>query len=478
MRRCGQPASFAPISTGGRMAYDVASRARFYNPANAGADAVNGDPRTADAATGRPPGGWSAYSIYALVLLSTIYTFNYLDRQILSLVAPLIQKDLHLSDAMLGVVAGLAFVLPYAVVGIAVAWLADRSNRRNIVAIGFAFWSLMTLLTGFVGSVWQLAVTRSLMGAGEASNLPPGNAMLADIFSPARRPLALSLLAVGSALAGIFLYPLIGWISQAHGWRAAYVTAGIPGLAVALLFYLTVKEPVRGHADGAAVGAAPEPSVSFFETVRYLAGSRAYLLLLVGGFFSATVLYGGSFWTPSFIVRVHHMTVAQVANLIGPIRGISGAVSIVLGGVVAARLGRVHERWRLLTPGIACILVGPAELVFLFGKALPVWLGGSLLSMFFLSMHVGPIYAACVSVARPRMRAMATALFMVSGSLVGQTLGPVLVGRLNDYLQPRYGALSIRYSMLVIAASAVIAGLCFVAASFFAKADVERMNAG
>ena len=175
--------------------------------------------------------------------------FNYLDRSILGLALPMIKAEMQASDTALGLVSGLAFVLFYAILGVPIAWAADRWNRRNIIAAGLAFWSLMTALTGFVANIWQLALARFLMGAGEACCMPPSNSIISDLFRKARRPLALAIFGTANSIAFIALFPIAGWIADHHGWRTMFVAAGAPGLVLALLFYLTVREPVRGASD-------------------------------------------------------------------------------------------------------------------------------------------------------------------------------------------------------------------------------------
>ena len=153
---------------------------------------------------------------------------------------------MHVSDTALGLVSGLAFVVFYSLLGLPIAWLADRWSRRNIIAIGFAFWSVMTALTGLVANIWQLATTRFLMGAGEACGLAPSNSMVADLFRRPSRPLALAILGAANSFAFIAFFPIVGWIGERHGWRQMFVAAGIPGILLALVFFLTVKEPARG----------------------------------------------------------------------------------------------------------------------------------------------------------------------------------------------------------------------------------------
>jgi MFS family permease len=198
--------------------------------------------------------------------------------------------------------------------------------------------------------------------------------------------------------------------------------------------------------------------------LRFLARSRVYSLLLLGVAFMGADIYAAGAWNPTFLRRVHRLTLTEIASSIGPMLGLLGAAGILCGGVLASRLGRRDERWRLRVPAIACLLVGPAQLCFLLGDAMPIWLGGFALTSFLMLMHQGPIYAAAMTVAPPRMRAVATALILLCASLLGQVLGPLLVGLLSDWLQPTMGELSIRYAMLATAACPLAAGASFWAA--------------
>lgn len=418
----------------------------------------------------RYSGGWSPRSVYVVIFLTLIYAFNYADRQILALVLPLLKKDMSLSDSELGLISGAAFVLFYSLLGIPIARLADRASRRNILALGFCFWSLMTMLTGLVGNAWQLAGTRFLMGAGEASGLAPSHSMVSDIFNKVRRPFALAIVAGGTSLSALIFFPLVGWVSQNHGWHAAFYLAGAAGLVLSVLFALTVKEPMRGGTT-----TAPAPAQErFWTTILFLFGSRAFILTLIGGSFMGISLYAGQIWHPTFLVRVHHMTLVQVGASIGTLRGILGLAGAVLGGFLADRLGRRDERWRLWVPGLACMMVLPGELVFLLVPNLTVALAGLGLTSFFAAMHFGPLYASVQGIAKPAMRATAAAVFLLFANLVGQITGPLMVGFLNDQWASAYGDLAIRYSLILGGACAFVGGIGIFAGAASLSRDTAK----
>lgn len=400
---------------------------------------------------------WPWAATWPLFVLTLVSVFNYLDRSLLGLVLPAIKRELGSSDTVLGLVSGLAFILFYSLLGVPIAWLADRTNRRNIIAAGLAFWSLMTACTGFIGSIWQLAVVRLLMGAGEACGMAPSNSIIADRFPPDRRPLALAIFGTAASLSYILLFPLAGWIAQHYGWRTMFVAMGLPGVLLALLLMLTVREPGR---------TAPPPqrlplARSLFSDLRALLANRCFAWIFAGVTLMGANIWAAGAWTPTFFVRVHHLEITEVANIIGPTRGIIGLVGVLLGGVLIDRLPQRHIFWRVCIPAIACLLAGPAEALFLLGNSYAVWVGGFALASFFTLIHQAPIFAAVVNVVGERRRALAISVVLLGASLVGNAVGPSAVGLLNDLLAPRFGDNAIRYSMLIIAVTPVLAAVCF-----------------
>jgi predicted MFS family arabinose efflux permease len=420
------------------------------------------------------PWPWSA--TWPLLVLTFVSVSNYLDRSLLGLALPAIKHELGSSDTVLGLVSGLAFILFYSLFGIPIAWLADRANRRNIIAAGLAFWSLMTACTGLISGIWQLAVVRLLMGAGEACGTAPSNSIIADRFPAERRPLALALFGTASPLSFILFFPLAGWVAQTYGWRAMFIAMGLPGLALALLLILTVREPERK-----APAPTPLPIArSLVADLRALFSNRCYAWIFAGVTLMGANVWASGAWTPSFFVRVHHLGVSDVANIIGPTRGFIGLFGILVGGLLIDRLPKKRIFWRVGLPAIACLLAGPAEALFLLGSSHSAWLGGFALSSFFMLIHQAPIFAAVVNIAGERRRALATAVVLLGASLIGDAAGPTAVGILNDLLAPRFGDEAIRYSMLMVAATPVFAGLCFLRAAtlYSAALGVEPQGSG
>jgi MFS family permease len=410
---------------------------------------------------------WTPGLCYFLGFLTLISMFNYMDRSLLGLVLPLIKADLQLSDTALGLISGLAFVLFYSTLGIPIASLADRSNRRNIVAIGFGFWSLMTAITGSVVTGWQMAATRFLMGAGEAAGLAPSQSMIADRFSSSRRPLALSIFTAAFALDALIFLPLCAWGADTYGWRTVFHISGGIGVALAILFFLTVKEPARGATDrGAALDRVP-----MFTALRVLSKSRPFVLMMVGVSFTGGALYAAGTWQTAFLNRVHGLSITEIGAVIGPIRGVLGLIGILGAGYLANALGKRDARWRLWVPALSCLLFVPGQVMMLLSDTRWVWMAGLGITGLLTTAYQGPVYAAIVTLAPPRMRAVAVSVLVLFTGLAGQVCGPLIVGVLNDALHATYGDDAIRYSLLVVAACSLFAAIAFYAASMAAPAE-------
>lgn len=435
------------------------------------AEAVGEDVAARTVLAGREPSepkDWSVASTYALIVLTLVSTLNYFDRSVLSLVLPLIKKEFAVSDTTLGIVTGLIAI--YAILGVPIAWLAERWSRRNIIAIGLAFWSAMTAATGFVGSIGQLGVTRFLMAVGESGGLAPSQSLLSDLFSKRRRPLVLSILSTASSIALLVYSPIAGWIAAHYGWRAVFLAAGAPGMVVAVVLFFTIREPKKPKGPSAdAQKVAP-----LGEALAFLFGSKAYLLCLLGTTIMGVYLYGISAWDATLLVRVRHLTVPQIATWFQPTRGLVSAIGIVVGGLLSSRLERLDERWRCWIPGIACLALAPFQFIYLFGGSMPVWVTGYVVAALFSIMHQGPIYAVYVGVAKTRMRAVAVSVALLGATVMGQFGGPILIGWLNDTMHAHFGEEAIRYSMLVVMACAFLGGLCYLAAGRYLVADTQR----
>jgi predicted MFS family arabinose efflux permease len=383
------------------------------------------------------------YRWTVLVMLTLVYTFNFIDRQILVILQEPIKAELGLSDAQLGLLTGFSFALVYVTAGIPIAWLADRANRRNIVAASLAFWSLMTALSGLVQNYGQLLAARLGVGVGEAGGSPPSHSMISDYFPPSSRGTALSFYSMGIYIGVLFGFAAGGWIAENFGWRNAFFVIGIPGILYALAVLWVVKEPQRGRHDPAGVPAQS----SLAETLAGLKGRPTFWYLSVGCAFSAFVSYGNGNFMPSFLMRNHGMSLAEVGAILGLISGLSGATGTFLGGFLADRLAPRDMRWYVWIP----ILGGLSSMIpayyTLFGESTTFIVAAMIPSQILSALYLGPCIATCHNLVSPGMRAMASAILYFVLNLIGLGLGPLTVGILSDLFVEPFGDNNLRYAM-------------------------------
>lgn len=418
---------------------------------------------------------WTVSTVWTLFLLGVISAFNFIDRSIFGLNLQLIKEEMQISDTVLGLISGIVFVSFYSIMGVPVARLADRFNRRNILAIGFTFWSAMTALTGFVTNVWQLALARFLMGAGESTGFAPPNSMVADLFSKANRRTGMSVMRAIAALGGIVLFPVAGWISHEYGWRTCFIVMGMPALVLAPLLVLTVREPVRGQSDPG--GPRRADAGTFLQVLSYMRDSRSFLFMVLGGVCMATTMHTNGSWSSAFLMRIHELSAGDVGQVQGFLRQPAAFIGGLLGGFLADRFARRDVRWRLWIPALACLAVGPAEMLFLFAEPTWLWMLGLNLTSMFGMMQMSPVFAACLDVSKPHMRATVTALFLLVVNLMGDLIGPVSIGLMNDTLLSGMGDRAIQYSMILGAVSASAAGIFFFLGARHIDADTRRAEA-
>jgi MFS family permease len=407
---------------------------------------------------------------YVLALLTLIYALNFLDRTIFNVLIEPIKKEFALSDTSMGLLAGFGFVLFYSLLGIPIARIADRLNRRNIVALAFAFWSAMTLLCGVASSVATLTLARIGVGIGESAGTPASQSMIADLFGKNERPRALGIYAIGTYL-GIFLgYFIGGYINQHYGWRMAFFSAGLPGIALAAVLWLTVAEPRRGLM---AETFAPEP---IGPTLGFLASQRSFVIVLIGFCLTTYTNYATAAWIPPFLARVHHLDSAEIGTYAGTFKGLFGMAGTLVGGLVVARISRRDDRWKLWAPAITSGLAGPMFAWCMLTPDFATMVAALAATSFLLGFHLGPIFAIAQTVARPSMRALASAIILLTATCFGQGIGPLAVGMVNDALKNDYGADAVRYSLLSAAVATMLGALLFALAARSIRADIQRAS--
>ncbi len=414
------------------------------------------------------------YANYVLGVLFVVYVFNFIDRQILSILLEPIKLELGASDTAMGFLTGIAFALFYTFAGIPIARWADRGTRRTVIAIGLVLWSLMTAASGLVRSFAQLAVARIGVGVGEAACSPPAHSLISDYFPPERRATALSIYAMGIHFGFMFGFLAGGWINEFFGWRLAFMVVGIPGLGLALLLRLTVREPPRGYAEGAESD-AELPSTA--ETFRFMWGLRSFRHLSFGAALHAFAGYGFGTWTPAFLIRVHDMGTGEVGTWLGLMTGFGGGLGAFLGGYLCDRVARDDARWYLWLPAGATILAIPALLLFLLLPNQVPALLCYIPAVIFGAAWLGPTFSITQGLVKLRMRAMASAILLFIINLIGLGLGPQAVGIMNDLMAQSLGVEAIRYSLLLVAFTNVWAATHFVLAARTLRADLLEKNA-
>jgi MFS family permease len=403
--------------------------------------------------------------------LLVVYVVNFLDRQVVAILLQAIKRDLDLSDAQLGAFSGIAFAALYSTLGIPIARWADRGVRRSIIALALFVWSGMTALQGLAPSFLWLLAARVGVGIGEAGCSPPAHSMIADLFEPRRRATALSVYALGIPIGGAIGLAGGGWLRETFDWRSALMIVGLPGLLLALLVRLSLREPTRGWWEGGRT-AARAPSLA--EVARVLRGRRAFVHMAVAGALHALYGYGAAAFNPAFFERVHRLGPLEIGYWLGAIAATTGVLGTFLGGWLTDCLGGRDPRWYAWLPGVGSLLVLPLVfLVYLWpdGRgalalaALPAVLAG---------LYLGPTFAITQALVPPQMRAQAAAVLLLILNLIGMGIGPQVVGVLSDLLAPRFAEESIRYALLgTIAVGALWSVAHYGVAARTLRADLQ-----
>ena len=406
---------------------------------------------------------------YALGILVIVYTFNFIDRNILSILLQSIKTDLNLSDTSLGLLSGFAFAAFYATLGIPIAKYADRGNRRNLISISLAIWSLMTALSGLAQNFLHLLLARIGVGIGEAGCSPPAHSMISDYFPANKRSTALGIYSLGIPFGIMFGLFAGGWIDEMFGWRAAFFIVGVPGILIAIIFRFTVKEPTRGQAEG-KVASDIQPTI--YETVSYLLRKKSFRHLAFAASLAAFVGYGGINWLPSFFQRSYGMATSDVGWYLGLILGLPGGLGIFLGGYLSDYFGSRDVRWSLWVAAIAMGITAPLYyLVYLSPTA------NTSLLWLIIPIALGNFYQAATfsqtqGVVELKMRSVAAAILLFIINIIGLGFGPSAVGILSDILQSEYGKESLRYSLLIFASLKIWCAFHYYMAGRYLKDDL------
>jgi MFS family permease len=386
-----------------------------------------------------------------LALLLLAYIFNFLDRQILGILAPAIKAGLHLSDTEFGAIGGLAFALLYALLGVPLAYLADRTSRSAVVAGSLAVWSGFTALCGVATGYWQLFLFRLGVGVGEAGGVAPSYALIADYFPPARRARALAIFSLGVPI-GLGSGSFIGaYLAEWFGWRSAFLIMGIAGILLAPIVKYVVRDLPRPTPPAGAV-----PLMQVFPLV---ARKPTFWLMAFAASMSSLCGYGLAVWTPSVLIRSYHIDLITTGNFLASLLIIGGCTGVFMGGWLADRLGAMDKGWYAKLPTIAWLITAPT---FALGLMVPsLWLAWPLLLIpnALNILWLGPVVTAVQHLVPQPMRATASASFLFINNLIGLGVGPLLIGGISDALKSTYGAESLRYAAVGCTAFYLVAAL-------------------
>ncbi len=408
---------------------------------------------------------------WILFVLTLVYTFNHVDRQILVILLEPIKLELGLRDSQLGMLTGIAFAAFYATLGIPVAMWADRGNRRNIIALALTIWSAMTAVSGFAQNYWHLLLARMGVGIGEAGGTPPATSMIADLYSPKERATALGIYTTGIGFGILLGFALGGFIYELYGWRVAFFAAGIPGLALALVVRFSVREPKRGLSDG-QVDDGDAPSLG--DTLRFIAGQSSYLWLLAGCLMICISANAFLVFTSSYLQRAFELSPGQVALPLGLLIGGVGSVGAVVLGLVCDRLSVKDTRWRPWI--IACCAAVALPFAWMFLRADTVWAAyaWNLVPSFVGLIYASIAYTASQELVALRMRSFASAFMLFCLTLIGIGCGPWIAGLLSDHFNAANADQPLARALELILLFNVASIICLILAGRSYRENVQR----
>ena len=381
---------------------------------------------------------------YVLFILAVVSFFNYLDRMVLSMLLEPIKLELALSDAQLGLLAGFAFALFYATFGIPIARIADTRSRVTLLSVCMAVWSAATALCGLAQNFVHMLLARMGVGIGEAGCLPASHSLLSDFVPPKKRAFALSIFQAGGGVGTTLGLVMAGIIAEAYGWRVAFILLGIPGVLIALLVKLTVKDPPRGNYE-------PQSEMrhdSFATSLKRLVRRPAFVQVTLAYSIGLFCVYGIAAWLPTFYVRVHGLSLSEVGWLVGMTSGVGNVIGMFGSAYVTPKYISRDRRWEVWWPAWAYLVSAPLYLVAFLTGDINLSFALVFLAAFITGTSIGPGMASVQSLAEPRQRATAVALVMFASAILGQGLGPYAIGLGSDYLSVMYDADGLRFAIL------------------------------
>jgi MFS family permease len=414
--------------------------------------------------------GGDRYRYFVAVSLCVVYTFNFLDRQFLSILAEPVKHALHLTDTQLGMLTGLMFALFYTVFGIPVAALADRYNRVRIVSVACGLWSLFTAACGLASGFATLAIARMGVGVGEAGGAAPSYSIISDYFPPHERGVGLAIFSLGVPIGTMLGAASGGWIAAHYGWRTAFLVLGAAGLALAPILPLVVREPARGRMDPPrATSVDGGSSASVFATIKVFVRSPTLVLTACSSGLTAVILYGLLSWMPAYLIREQGMSLSQIGTSYSLVAGATIGIGTLIGGYVIDRVAPRRPFLYALLPGTAVLLGLP----FLFGLAAARTWPAALLFMagpyVLLNCYLAPALTVIQNGVTANQRGAAGAIFLFVLNIIGLGCGPLLIGVASDHFAPVYGVHALRMALLCLAPVFVLVFLVQLAAAWSLK---------
>ncbi len=406
---------------------------------------------TAPVTSGKKVYSLSGRGLYVVGLLAVV---NFLDRQLPFILIGAIKSELHLTDTEIGLMAGLSFAVVYSFATLLLAHVADRWSSRWVLTLSLAVWSGMTALSGVAGNFIQLVLCRIGVAASEAGCTPSAHALISRLIVSNQRALALALFSLGVPIGSMLGLSLGGWINDVANWRTAFFVVGLPGLAIALLSWLTMPSPPQSR----PVSVAHTP---FFTTLRYLFRMRSFRYMAAASSFYACGSYAINVFAPAFLMRVHGLSASQTGLRMGIMYGVGGLIGTFVGGVLGDYLGRRDAAWRQIIPAIGQWLSLPTALAAWLVPNATLSVACLTISYMFGLFYFAPTFAAAQSLVRDEIRATTSAALLFCLTLVGSSVGPMVVGWLSDELVPQFGHLSLRYAMCASAVTIAFSAICF-----------------
>ncbi len=414
------------------------------------------DTPAAAPSTGGTAAKTDTYAWYVLGILTLVYTFNFVDRQIIAIVSPAIKAELGLSDSMLGLLKGLAFAVLYTTLGVPIAWAADRYNRVTIVTIALAVWSGFTALSGLAQNAVQLTLARVGVGIGEAGGSPPSHSLIADYFPKEKRSTALSIYSLGIPFGQMFAFLAGGWVVQNLGWRSAFFIVGLPGIILAIILKLTVKEPVRGATDGGS------RKVGFKEGFAELVKIPSYWGIAIATALASFTGYGVGLWVVDFYKRTFDLSYTEITVPLGILNGLVYGIGTWAGGWLTDHFGKSDKRAYLVIPGLGMLLTIPAGFLSTWAGT-PFWaFFWSAPFLFGLGLYLGPSFALIQTLAPVRLRAFAIAFMFLILNLFALGFAPLWVGWISDVFAKSYGEVTgLKLALTTLGLTSLLAAFAF-----------------